>query len=50
MDSPRKKIITGKMDGLPIWRWQTDEEMLLDAGIAPEVADLYIALNERKHG
>lgn len=45
--SPRKKIITGWWDNLPIWRYETPEEILKRERIKPEVANLYIALNEK---
>ena len=44
-----KKIITGDWDGEPIWRYQTAEEKLIEAGIDPKVAKLYIAINEQYH-
>lgn len=47
MSSERKKVYLGYWDGEPIWRYQTAEEMLRENGIKPEVANLYIALNEK---
>jgi len=40
------KVINGYWNGEPIWRAKTPEEKLQEAGIKPEVANLFIAGNE----
>jgi hypothetical protein len=42
------KVYTGWLEGERTWRQKTAEERLLENNIKPEVANLYIALNETK--
>lgn len=46
MKSNAKKVITGEWDGQPIWRYQTPEEKLAEAGIPEELARLHIAIDQ----
>lgn len=41
------KVYTGYFGGERTWRAKTAEERLREAKIEPEVANLYIAINEK---
>lgn len=47
MMNKEDKVIITWWDGEPVWRYKTDEEKLSEGNIKKEVANLYIALNEK---
>lgn len=46
-DIGKHKVLLGWWGHEPIWRWKTAEETLEENKIKPEVANLFIAVNEK---